>query len=183
MGCCWPQHPAAVATGPAPPRRRQEAPAGCCRLWTHPASPAQGQRKGVFLFAGAVGSGTRLPWRLSSGKTWPCLGAATSCPPPQRGDSPVTDIGLCSVCGPSWVGEFCVRCWVLLQRRSCLSLGRGWLTPVSTPPLAIPARAVGFWGRILPARQNPCLFLPHLLFKLERKSSASGPFSERLGYL
>lgn len=35
--------------------------AGCRGLWTHPASPAQGQRKGLFLFAGTVGSGTHPP--------------------------------------------------------------------------------------------------------------------------
>lgn len=109
--------PSSHGCGPCSSLPRQEAPAGCRGLWTHPVSPAQGQRKGLFLFAGTVGSGTHLLPRPSSDKTWPCLGAATSCPLCRRGDSPVADIGLCSGHSPLWAGEFCATAGCFCSKR------------------------------------------------------------------
>lgn len=183
MGSCQPRHPAAA--GPAPPRCGQEVPAGCCGLWTHPASPAQGQRKGLFLFAGAVGSGTHLPPRPSSGKTRPCLGAAASCPPRRRGDSPAADTGLCSGRGPSWVGEFCARCRVLLQRKSCLSLGWGGapllgMNPPFPHPRGLPQP--GLWGFGAESRRlgRPPVYFPPVYFS-SRSGRAQPPAPFRKG--
>lgn len=98
--------------GGLPPRPRSSLPgAGSAgRTLVHPASPAQGQRKELFLFAGAVGSGTHRP----------CCGSVGPCR--RRGDSPVADPGLCSGHGPAWAGEFPACRRLLLRQRTRLSL-------------------------------------------------------------
>lgn len=98
--------------GGLPPGPRSSLPgAGSAgRTLVHPASPAQGQRKELFLFAGAVGSGTHRP----------CCGSVGPCR--RRGDSPVADPGLCSGHGPAWAGEFPACRRLLLRQRNRLSL-------------------------------------------------------------
>lgn len=141
-------HPARRPCSSPPPAGSTRCRRRCRRLWTLPASPAQGQRKGLFLFAGAVGSGN----------TWFCLGAAARCPRAGVGILWRLIQGCAQAAGlRGWVSFVCVAGCFCSERAGSPWGGEHPLTgvnPLSTPPLATPATSGGVCGTGLPAGQS-----------------------------